>query len=141
MRKNKMKSYSIKKETLNMLLIIISVLTVASFSSCKKEKKNNDTGTNDNYYVKYVINGVGAYGRFSDWTATTTQGKYINNGYQTRSWNQTYGPLKRGFKCEVQIGSSIGGGAVIEIHVSKNNEPFTLKVTRNGKSASYTIDF
>lgn len=136
-----MRLHFIKKEIFNILIILISVLAVVSFYSCNKENKNNEIETNDNYYVKYVINGIGAYGRFSNWTATTPQGKYSNNGYQTRSWNQTYGPLKRGFKCEVQIGSSIGGGAVIEIHVSKNDEPFALKVTKNGNSASYTIDF
>ncbi len=124
-----------------MLLIIVSVLTVSTFSFCKKENKHNDTGKNDNYYVKYEIYGNGTYGRFSNWTATTPQGKYSNSGYQTRSWNQTFGPLIRGFKCEVQIGDYIGGDPTIEIHVSKNEEPFALKVTGKGKSASYTIDF
>ena len=124
-----------------MLIIIFSVLTVSTFSSCKKEDKNGDTGTKDNYYVKYVINGNGTYGRFSNWTATTPQGTYSNNGYQTRSWNQTFGPINKGFKCEVQIGDYISGDPSIEIHVSKNQEPFALKVTKRGSSASYTLNF
>lgn len=136
-----MKSHFLKKGVLNMLIIIFSVLTVSTFSSCKKEDNNNDTVTNDNYYVKYVINGNGTYGRFSNWTATTPQGVYSNNGYQTRSWNQTFGPIKKGFKCEVQIGDYISGAPSIEIHVSKNQEPFALKVTKTGSSTSYTINF
>lgn len=136
-----MKSYFLKKGILNVLLIICSVFTVFTSSSCKKEKKNSDIGTNDNYYIKYVITGNGAYGRFSNWTANTPDATYSNKGYQTRSWNQTYGPLKKGFRCGVEIGDYIGGDPTIEIYVSKNDEPFALKIISKGKSASYVIDF
>lgn len=120
-------------------LKLISVLTILIFFSCKKEETNNSV-TNDNYYVKYIINGNGAYGRFSNWIVTTPQGTFTNR-YQTSSWNQTYGPVKKGFKCEVQVGDYISGAPTIEIHVAKNNEPFALKVTNTGSSASYTINF
>ena len=96
----------------------------------------NEPVIKDNYYVKYVINGTGAYGRFSDWTVTTPEETYTNSGYQTRSWNQTYGPVKKGFKCDVQVGNYIWEAPIIEIHVSKNEEPFALKVTKTGKTAS-----
>jgi hypothetical protein len=135
-----MKSYYLKKSIFNILIISFSLLTISTFSSCKKEDNNTDTGANDNYYVKYVIKGNGAYGRFSNWTATTPQGLYTNSGYQTPSWNQTYGPVKKGFKCEVQIGSYISGAPTIEIQVSKNSEPFALKVESTGRSAIYTIN-
>jgi len=69
------------------------------------------------------------------------QGIYTNSGYQVRSWNQTYGPVNKGFKCEVEIDDYISGEPTIEIHVSKNDEPFTLKVSETGDSASYTINF
>lgn len=124
----------------NTLSAILTVFTLFTFSSCEKEDKSGDAQTNDNYYVKYVISGNGTYGRFSDWTATTPEGKYSNNGYQTRSWNQTYGPVKKGFKCEVQIGDYISGAPTIEIYVSKNTEPFALKTTKTGGSATYTIN-
>ncbi len=116
--------------------MIFSVSAILSFSSCKKKENNID----DNYYVKYTITGNGAYGRFSNWTATTPQGTYSNNGYQTPYWSQTYGPVKKGFKCEVQIGNSISAAPTIEIHVAKNSEPFALKVTKTGNSAIYTIN-
>ena len=135
-----MKSHFLKQGILRSTLIIISALTIFIFSSCKKEERNN-VNTNDNYYVKYVINGNGTYGRFSNWTATTPAGTYTNNGYQTRSWNQTYGPVKKGFKCVVQVGDYISGAPTIEIHVSKNEEPFALKVTSASSSAFYTINF
>ncbi len=134
-----MKLYFLKHSNLTITLLTIGVLTIFTFSSCNKDAmKNNEAAS---YYVKYVITGNGTYGHFSDWTATTPQGTYTNNGYQTRSWNQTFGPINKGFKCEVQIGNYISGAPSIEIHVSKNQEPFALKVTKTGSSASYTVDF
>lgn len=109
-------------------------------SSCKKDETETAT-PNDNYYVNYIIKAPGPYGRFSDWSASTPDGAYINNGYQVASWNQTYGPVKKGFNCSVQIGHFQGGTPTIEIHVSKNQEPFALKTTKTGNSASYTINF
>ena len=134
-----MKSHFLKPSILTITLVIMGALTFFTFSSCNKEVMDNNETVN--YYVKYVIKGNGAYGRFSDWTATTPQGTYTNNGYQTRSWNQTYGPINKGFKCEVQIDNYISGAPSIEIHVSKNEEPFALKVIKTGSSASYTVDF
>lgn len=142
MRKHKlknMKPFLSKQGSLLTTLMLISVLIILSFSSCKKEGIN-ETVTNDNFYFKYVIKGNGTYGRFSNWTATTPQGKYTNNGTQVSSWTQTYGPVSKGFKCEVQIGSYISGAPTIEIHASKNSEPFALKVTKTGNSATYTIN-
>ena len=132
-----MKSHHLNKGILTMTLVI-SALTVFTFSSCKKG--TDETVTNDNYYVKYVIKGNGAYGRFSNWTATTPQGTYSNSGTQVSSWNQTYGPVSKGFKCDVQIGNYISRAPTIEIHVSKNSEPFALKVTKTGNSATYTVN-
>lgn len=133
-----MKSHHVNKGILTMTLVI-SVLTVFTFSSCEKGS-TNETVTNNNYYVKYVIKGNGAYGRFSNWTATTPQGTYTNSGIQVSSWNQTYGPVSKGFKCDVQIGKYISGAPTIEIHIAKNSEPFALKVTKTGNSATYTIN-
>jgi hypothetical protein len=113
--------------------ILVAILVVTSLSSCSKDEAN----ANDNFYVKYVISS-NYPGIFSNWSVTTPEGKYTKNDYQTRHWEQTYGPVKKGFRCDVQVGN---GGPNIEIYVSKNQEPFAIKTTRNGGSASYTIDF
>jgi hypothetical protein len=133
-----MKSHFLKQGILKSTLMIISVLTIFTFNSCnEKEMDNNDSVINDNYYVKYVISC--SYPKiFSNWSVTTPEGKYTKNNYQTRYWEQTYGPVKKGFKCEIQVGN---GEPTIEIHVSKNQEPFVLKTTIIGMSATYTIDF
>ena len=121
------------------------ILFFVTLHSCGEDdtplELNDGTIINDNYYVKYNIKGNGTYGRFSDWIATTPQGTYANNGYQERSWSQIYGPVDKGFKCEVLIDNYISKAPTIEIHVSKNEEPFALKVIETGKSASYTVGF
>lgn len=120
---------------------ILSTLLMVTWTLFSCNKQGTDTNSPDNYYVKYIIDGNGAYGRFSNWTTTTPDGIYSNSGYQTRSWVQTYGPVKKGFKCEVQVGDYLSGAPTIEIYVSKNAEPFALKVSKTGNSASYSIAF
>lgn len=133
-----MKSYLFKRGFLVSTIMLISTLTIVTFVSCDKEGiNNNPTGTNDNYYVKYIISS--SYPSvFSNWSVNTPQGTYTKNNYQTRHWEQTYGPVKKGFKCEVQVER---GYPTIEIYVSKSQEPFALKTTKEGQSASYIIDF
>ena len=132
-----MESHFPKRSILTSILMIISALTIFTFFSCNKEEIDNNTVVNDNYYVKYVISSIYPY-IFSNWTVTTPEGNYTKNDYQTRHWEQTYGPVKKGFKCEVQVKS---GQPTIEIYVSKNQEPFALKTTKDSYSAAYTIDF
>ncbi|MEA4985251.1 hypothetical protein SDC9_42966 [bioreactor metagenome] len=153
-----MKTHFPKQIILNSTLMIISVLTIFVFSSCNKEEivinndkksgidisddennknDNNTTVVIDNYYFKYVISATYPY-IFSNWSVATPEGNYTKNNYQTRRWEETYGPVKRGFKCEVQVKN---GQPTISIYVSKNQEPFTLKTTVDGYYASYTIDF
>ncbi len=139
-----MKSCFIKQRNLTLTLIVVSLFTFFTYSSCKED----DTSCNgavtpqptDSFYVKYVLKGNGAYGRFSNWSVTTDQGKYTNSGTQVGSWTQTYGPVGKGFYCDVRIGNYINGAPTIEIHVAKNQDPFAVKVNKTGNSASYTIN-
>ena len=138
-----MNSHFLKQSISRSMLIVISVFTIfIAFSSCDKEEKDNkdeedEVVVNDNYYVKYVISC--SYPRiFSNWSVSTPEGTYSKNDYQTRRWEQTYGPVKKGFRCLARVGR---GEPTIEIYVSKNQEPFALKATTTGQSASYTIDF
>ena len=107
-----------------------------ALSSCKKDKTN--TTPNDDYFVKYVIKGNGTYIYFSDFSVFTDQGNVSFSGYQYHSWNQTYGPVKNGFRASVLVQSSY---VTTEIYISKNNGPFALKASKSGGGSSYTIDF
>ena len=128
---------TVSKITTAILVILISL------SSCKKDETN--TTTNDDYFVKYVIKGNGTYIYFSDFSVNTDQGNFSFSGYQYKSWNQTYGPVKNGFIASVSVKSSF---VTVDIYVSKNNGPFVLKASKSdGNSStsnisqSYAIDF
>jgi hypothetical protein len=116
------------KITTAILIILISL------SSCNKDKV--EMGLSDEYYVKYVLKGNGTYIYFNAFSVNTDRGNVSFSGYQFHSWNQTYGPVKKGFRASVSVDSSV----TVEIYVSKNNAPFALKASKSG-SNSYTIDF
>lgn len=128
---------------MNTLLKITTLFfaILIGLSSCNKDEpsinNNDETSINDNYYVKYVISTT--YPRiFSNWSVTTPEGKFTKNNYQTRYWEQTFGPVKKGFYCDVRVEN---GEPTIEIHIAKNQEPFALKSTGTGSRLSYTINY
>lgn len=127
-----------KRLTFFALLSVLFGISIG-LSSCSKDVMDpgEESDKKDNYYVKYVIS-VSYPKIFSNWSVTTPQGNYTKNNYQTRRWEESYGPVKKGFKCEVRVGN---GEPDIAIYVAKKQEPFALKTTKTGKSASYTIDF
>src|SRR6188474_3102029 len=96
---------TVSKITTSILVILIAL------TSCKKDETN--TTTNDDYFVKYVIKGNGTYIYFSDFSVNTDQGNVSFSGYQYKSWNQTYGPVKKGFSASV----SVIGFVTVEIYV------------------------
>ena len=121
----------------------VSLAIFIALSSCKKDETKNNT--NDDYFIKYVIKGDGTYIYFSDFSVNTDQGNVSFSGHQYKSWNQTYGPVNKGFRASVSVTSSF---VTVEIYVSKNNGPFALKASKSGGnsstsniSQSYTIDF
>ncbi len=121
---------------MKIILLLLSLGLLMAFSSCQKEDDIKDNTSDDNYYVRYEITGDGPYGYFSNWSVTTPGSMYTKSGYQTRSWSQTYGPVSKGFTCSVSVES---GSPTIKILISKNDEPFALKVSTTGSSASYTV--
>ena len=128
-----MKSHFSKRGVLVSMLMIISVLTILTFSSCSKEEM--DTVTKDSYYVKYLINGI----RSADfsWNINTPNGQIYEYAYRISSWEETYGALNKGFKCSITTSSE----ANLKIYVSKNQEPFALKASGKTSTLSYVIDF
>jgi len=109
-----------------------------TFSSCKKEDEKT---TNDEYYVKYVVKCSQGRWYVSSFSINTDNGTVGFSNYKSTSWNQTYGPVKKGFKTFVTADSSF---PTVEIYVSKNQGPFALKASKTGTgsaSASYIVDF
>lgn len=136
-----MNTFSLNLTKLNIIVLALSSLIILTIFSCDDNDNSiGDIANNDIYYVNYIIQAPGPYGRFSNWTATTPNGTYSNSGTQVAGWNQTYGPVQKGFQCRVEIGDYQGGTPTIEIHVSKNEGSFALKRTVTGTSASYVIN-
>ena len=123
---------------MNKFLKITTVFLAIFFTLSSCEKDETETTTNDDYFIKYVIKGNGTYIYFSDFSVNTDHGNASFSGYQYHSWNQTYGPVKKGFRASVSVQSSY---VTAEIYVSKNNGPFALKASKSGGGSSYTIDF
>lgn len=138
----------------NIINILQIILITISFSACSKDDTSNvpidETKVNDNYYIKYEAyngNGLSANGN-----VTTEKGILSFED----SFSETFGPVSKGFRASISVScrhKGNGGNSTysIRIYVSKNNEPFVLKASKEGKyswngggnslSANYIIDF
>ena len=94
------------------------------------------TVNNDEYYVQYIVSTN--YPKiFSNVHYATEKGKGSFMNYQTRGWNETIGPVKKGFRARVRVDN---GEPTCKIQVSKNGSAFATKATGT-RSASFTINY
>ena len=128
------------------IIVLLSVLlTLLAFSSCTNEEPSpsntqQGTETDANYYVKYTALAYGGVGyenaRIESVTVETETGsKTIEPN--VKSWEETYGPVSKGFKAKIQ---ATGASKTVRIYVCRGEEPFVIK-GEGSSSASYTIDF
>lgn len=128
------------------IIVLLSVLlTLLTFSSCTNEEPSpsntqQGTETGANYYVKYTALAYGGVGyenaRIESVTVETETGsKTIEPN--VKSWEETYGPVSKGFKAKIQ---ATGASKTVRIYVCRGEEPFVIK-GEGSSSASYTIDF
>ncbi|MCR8910635.1 hypothetical protein NW211_01280 [Barnesiella sp. ET7] len=128
------------------IIVLLSVLlTLLTFSSCTNEEPSpsntqQGTETDANYYVKYTALAYGGVGyenaRIESVTVETETGsKTIEPN--VKSWEETYGPVSKGFKAKIQ---ATGASKTVRIYVCRGEEPFVIK-GEGSSSASYTIDF
>ncbi|HJB71894.1 MAG TPA: hypothetical protein H9939_01040 [Candidatus Barnesiella merdigallinarum] len=128
------------------IIVLLSVLlTLLTFSSCTNDEPSpsntqQGTETDANYYVKYTALAYGGVGyenaRIKSVTVETETGsKTIEPN--VKSWEETYGPVSKGFKAKIQ---ATGASKTVRIYVCRGEEPFVIKA-EGSSSASYTIDF
>ena len=128
------------------IIVLLSVLlTLLTFSSCTNDEPSpsntqQGTETDANYYVKYTALAYGGVGyenaRIKSVTVETETGsKTIEPN--VKSWEETYGPVSKGFKAKIQ---ATGASKTVRIYVCRGEEPFVIK-GEGSSSASYTIDF
>lgn len=128
------------------IIVLLSVLlTLLTFSSCTNEEPSpsnaqQGTETDANYYVKYTALAYGGVGYEnarieSVIVETETGSKTIEPN--VKSWEETYGPVSKGFKAKIQ---ATGASKTVRIYVCRGEEPFVIKA-EGSSSTSYTIDF
>lgn len=127
------------------IVLLSALLTLLAFSSCTNEEPSpsntqQGTETDANYYVKYTALAYGGVGyenaRIESVTVETETGsKTIEPN--VKSWEETYGPVSKGFKAKIQ---ATGASKTVRIYVCRGEEPFVIK-GEGSSSASYTIDF
>ncbi len=130
--------------------IYLRIITIAFLSilfSCNKEEKEEkeelipSTTNEDVYYVKYEISGRLYF--YIDGVSYKTENGFQSQSFSAaRSFEETCGPVKKGFSAQIQITQRRGepSSGATKIYVSKNNGPFAIKATGK-ESASYTINF
>ena len=117
------------------IITLLSIsLILLSFSACTSDEpyvpdchteEETITEPEANYYIKYLAQG----NRNAGWIKSITK--------QMSSWNETYGPVPKGFQASIKVS---GYCEKTYIYVCRGEEPFVIKA--EGKSsASYTIDF
>lgn len=121
------------------LIIVLFILGIINFG-CKKENENTNVAT-DEYYVKYIVNSSTPYvegGKSINRIAKITSENNSNQNFtfNKSTWEIIIGPVKKGFNASLNASynATVFGGPSrtyinSEIHVSKNNGPFTLKAS------------
>ena len=129
------------KKIIYLLLCVFPMLL-----SCNNEKESDEL---TEYYVRYEYDFTYDYnsGRnIPKWKFSfkTVDGTIIDIISKNNQFNETIGPVRKGFEANISVSWMEGYGSGItnlKIYVAKGNEPFALKEISNSTTASYTIDF
>lgn len=123
--------------------LLIAFASFAAVVGCEPEPQAD----NDEYYVKYVFDGTNrvGYNIYRDckvsFTGEKGQVEMVFKTVRQLSYEVVTGP----FKYNSKVFATLDGGGFpntsIQILVSKNGSPFSLKGTDNGGRLEYTIDF
>ena len=125
---------------MNKLSTFLLSLFACLLLACEKEPNEGaHAGTvvnNDEYYIHYIVSANYPY-IFSNVHYATEHGEGSFLNYQTRGWNETIGPVKKGFSAWVRADN---GTSTCKIQVSKNGSAFATKATGSNR-ASFTINY
>ncbi|MBL7967748.1 MAG: hypothetical protein JNK09_12165 [Prolixibacteraceae bacterium] len=140
-----------KPQWWRMILILGFIVNLGIINvGCEKDNESN-VETNDEYYVKYIAKSSSMYSLSRSAVFTLENNTNSTLTFNTSQWEMTIGPVRKGFHASLKASfntSQILAKTYIdvEIHVCKNDDPFTLKASniseqvRNSASTSYTIN-
>ena len=122
------------KRTILSNIVLCMMMSLTMLVSCTKDDENENPvpiKEEANYYVKYYVFATSGFsGAYLPLEITCTTGLPTNTYTTKNSWEETFGPFKKGeiIRLVVKGNSELTG----RIYVSKNQEPFSLKVEKNG---------
>ena len=131
-------------------LFLVLFAAITCFGCEKIENDNNEQNGDQNtqedfYYVRYNVGVSTSHIPTTYITVNTDMG--INEFEAVKTFEETFGPVSKGFNAEIDVVAEGAGWAetTASIHVSKNNGPFALKAYKSVSSSkinlSYKIDF
>lgn len=148
LKKNKLKISKSRLELWRIGVIWSFIFTIGIFSSgCEKEIQNNDE-----YYIKYIVNSRTLSGYSRTAIIHMEDNSSENFTFNNSAWEMTVGPVEKGFNASINARFNNYGEPIatphidVEIHISKNNEPFSIKASdisseiRTSAFTSYTIN-
>lgn len=118
-----------------------------SFTNCSTDDSETPFSPDQSvekvdYYIKYKVKCASRYSYLKGVTVATDKGTSTLEFKNKSSWEQTYGPVTKGFKASIKV---YGLTSTVEIHCCRGQEPFALKAITNGQandpSLEYTIDY
>lgn len=133
-------------------LVLLTATFVISFIACgSDEPKVPEQTENTYYYIKYEIDMPSKwYNTVKDITYVSEKGEQSFSTTE-KSWEGTYGPLKKGSKVYLKIKSNspneysyVQSYNCARIYVSREKEPFVVKADDEGRKdlmLTYIIDF
>ena len=126
--------------------IICTTIILLGLTACYKEPDKEP----DNYYVKYEAQIASIHtGGTAKYVVSTENGSTSITS-RSKTWTETFGPVKKGFTASISGETSgYGGTLTLNIYVCRGEEPFVIKAQQVFNSAdfsvsgaiSYTIDF
>ena len=121
---------------------MFALIVGTALVGCTSEDSEIEEIEKVDYYIKYIVKSVDSTIRIRSVSVATDNGIQTLEFKNNYSWEQTYGPVAKGFKASIQVQ---GVTKTLEIHCCRGKEPFALKAIKNGQTSSpsleYTIDF
>ena len=141
-----------KVEWFNKKLIwgLFVALVIVNFG-CSSDDNDDAVNESDDYYVKYIVKSSTIYSLSRIARIKSENNSNIDFTFKNSQWEMTVGPVKKKFAASLVASYDTSQTLArtyidVEIHVSKNNEPFALKSinsstdVRMSASTSYTLN-
>ena len=129
------------------LYLIFAIFIGTAFIGCTSEDSEIPSTPEQevekvDYYIKYYVKSASSYHYIKSVTVTTDKGVQTFEFKNKIGWEQTFGPVAKGFKASIHVQ---GYTNTVEIHICRGKEPFALKAILNegvsNPSLEYTIDY